>query len=120
MIKQIFFGSLFFCFLCTHAYSVHEWDATGADIVTRAKRGEFIPSEEVSMLIDLAKSGQVVSYYSSVQPLNDEDFEEHKNVVIEIIGDKSKAKRFFDSLEKSGLDRCSQLALLVLIPEYDL
>lgn len=119
MLKHIFLGSLFFCFL-SHACSVHEWDATGTGIVVRAKRGEFVPSDEVSMLIDLAKSGQLVSYYSSLQSLNDKDFEEHKEVVAEIIGDRSKAKKFFDSLENSGLDRCSQFALLVLIPEYDL
>lgn len=110
------------CMIVGHncAFAVHERDVIGTDMVWRAKMGHFTASEPVVKLIEEAKAGKVVSYFSSDAPVSlDDERALRTDALSYIIIDPHKRKSFLKELDNSGLDHLSIEAVLVMLPEYD-
>lgn len=111
------------CMILGHncAFAMHERDVIGTDMVLSAKNGHFSASEPVVRLIEEAKAGKVVSYFSSDAPVSSDDERELRTDALSyIILDPGKRKSFLEELDNSGLDHLSKEAVLVMLPEYDI
>ena len=90
-------------------------------MVYSAKNGHFFASDSVLQLIEEAKAGKVVSYFSSDTPLSSEDeLALRTDALSYIIPDPQKRESFLRELDNSGLDHLSKKAVLTILPGYDI